>query len=114
MVDIRFMAKEGFNMGMENNNFIILNTEITGELLQEGIAREIVSKVQNIRKTLEYNVADRINITFNVSEAIKDAIIRHQDYIQNETLATTISYNNELTKDIDLNGENIGIKIDKE
>lgn len=114
LVDIRFMAKEGFNMGMENNNFIILNTEITSELLQEGIAREIVSKVQNIRKTLEYNVADRITISFNVSEAIKEAITKHQKYIQNETLATTIKYSDTLTKDIDLNGEAIGIKIAKE
>ncbi len=114
MVEIRFTAKDGFNVGMENNNFIILNTELTPELINEGIARELVSKIQNIRKTLEYNVADRIKVVFNVSDAIKEAITKHQEYIQNETLATEISYDNNLAKDLDLNGEEIGIKVTKD
>ena len=113
MVDIRFTAKEGFNVGMENNNFIILNTEITHDLVLEGLARELVSKIQNIRKTNEYNVADRIKVTFNASPLVKEAIEAHQEYIENETLATSINYSDTLSQDIDLNGEAVGIEITK-
>ena len=62
MVDIRISAKEGFDVAMENNNFIILNTELTKELIEEGIAREFISKIQNMRKVKEYNIVDRITI----------------------------------------------------
>ena len=55
MVDIRIDSKEGFNVGMQNNKFIILNTELTKELIYEGYARELVSKVQNLRKTKEFD-----------------------------------------------------------
>ncbi len=112
MVDIRFTAKAGFNVGMDNNNFIILNTEITEDLEKEGIARELVSKIQNMRKAKEYNVADRIKITFNVSPKIAEAIEKHHDYIARETLATEFTFD-EIPKDIDLNNEQIGIAIVK-
>ncbi len=114
MVDIRFTAKEGFNVGMDNNNFIILNTEITPDLVLEGLARELVSKIQNMRKTKEYNVADRIKVVFNASPLVKEAITNFQEYIENETLATNMAYSDTLAQDIDLNGEPIGIEITKE
>ena len=47
MVDIRVESKEGFNASYEGNNFIVLNTTLTKELINEGIARELISKVQN-------------------------------------------------------------------
>lgn len=55
MVDIRINAKDGFDVGMENNNFVILNARLTDDLINEGIAREIVSKVQTIRKIIIMN-----------------------------------------------------------
>ncbi len=113
MVDIRFSAKDGFNVGMIDNNFIILNTELNKDLISEGIARELVSKIQNMRKTLELNVLDRITITLNVSNDIKESILSFQDYIKKETLSTDISYDEDLLKDIDLNEEKIGLKITK-
>ena len=54
MLDIRINSKEGFNASNEGNNFIILNTTLTDELIDEGIVREFVSKVQQIRKTNDY------------------------------------------------------------
>ena len=52
MVDVRIDSKEGFNVGMENNKFIILNTELSQNLLNEGLARETISKIQNFRRHL--------------------------------------------------------------
>ena len=54
MVDIRTNSKEGFDVATDSNNFIILNTDLTDDLINEGIARELVSKVQNLRKTKEF------------------------------------------------------------
>ena len=62
MVDIRISSKEGFNVGSENNNFVILNTTLTEDLILEGLARECVSKVQQLRKSSDFNIVDRINL----------------------------------------------------
>ena len=74
MVDIRIDAKDGFDVGMDNNNFVILNTTLTKDLINEGIAREIISKVQTMRKNNNYELTDRINITYSADEDIKLAI----------------------------------------
>ena len=90
MVDIRIDAKDGFDVGMDNNNFVILNTTLTKDLINEGIAREIISKVQTMRKNNNYELTDRINITYSADEDIKLAIDDFKDYIMHETLAKTI------------------------
>ncbi len=111
MVDIRISSKEGFNVGMEDNNFIILNTELSHELVLEGIAREIVSKVQNMRKTEDYNVSDRIIIDYNGDEDIKEALKVFKDYVAKETLAVEINYNEELKALVDINGHAVNISV---
>lgn len=112
-VDIRISSKEGFNVGMENNNFIILNTERTEELILEGIAREFVSKVQNLRKTLEFNVIDRISIYVSGDEEFNKTLQKFKEYIQNETLAVSIIEKEGLEEKYDLNGHDVYIEIEK-
>lgn len=109
MVDIRITSKEGFNVGMENNNFIILNTELNSNLILEGIAREFVSKVQNIRKNESYNVSDRINIFYNGDDLVKETIKEFGDYIKSETLATEIIEDESISSSVDLNGHTASI-----
>lgn len=109
MVDIRITSKEGFNVGMENNNFIILNTELDSNLILEGIAREFVSKVQNIRKNESYNVSDRINIFYNGDDLVKETIKEFGDYIKSETLATQIIEDESISSSVDLNGHTASI-----
>ncbi len=113
MVDIRITSKEGFNVGMENNNFIILNTELTHELVLEGLAREIVSKVQNMRKNEDYNVSDRIIIDYNGEDEIKEAVDTFLEYIKNETLAVNINFREELKNALDINGHVVNIIVKK-
>ncbi len=112
-VDIRISSKDGFNVGMENNNFLILNTERTKELILEGIAREFVSKVQNLRKTLDFNVVDRISIYVSGDEEFNEALQNFKEYIQNETLAIMITEKKELKDKYDLNGHDVYIEIEK-
>ena len=113
MVDIRISSKEGFNVGMENNNFIILETALTDELILEGIAREMVSKVQQLRKTKDFNVADRIKLFYNGDEEIDRCVEQFKEYIQAETLSTEIVKKDNLTEKYDLNGHECTIDVER-
>ena len=109
MFEVKISSKEGFNVGVLDNLFIILNTNLTEDLVMEGHAREFVSKIQNLRKTNNYEVSDRINIYYN-SEEFSKVIDKFEDYIKNETLAIEIT-----KKDIDTNEMNVnGINVFKE
>jgi len=111
MVDVRIDAKEGFNVGMENNKFIILNTELTRELILEGLAREVVSKVQNIRKEMDLNIVDRIDIDYSADDEIMDAINSFKEYIMNETLCVNLNVNDKVNTIIDINGHDVKLEI---
>ena len=113
MVDIRVDAKDGFNVGMENNNFVILNTELSEELILEGLAREFVSKVQNIRKLKDLNVVDRIIIYYNGPDKFIKSLEMFNDYIKKETLTVDLIKKEDLTDSYDLNGEEVYIDIVK-
>ena len=113
MVDIRITAKEGFDVAMENNNFVILNTERTEELILEGLARELVSKVQNLRKTEGLEITDRITIHYHGTKAVEKAIEHFSDYIKEETLATELQKEPSLKEEFDLNGEPTYLKVSK-
>ena len=113
MVDIRISAKEGFDVAMENNNFIILNTELTKELIEEGIAREFISKIQNMRKVKEYNIVDRITIYYNGDEDVKETVNNQKEFIMAETLATDIVLKDSLEEKFDLNGHETYLDTEK-
>jgi len=113
MIDIRISSKEGFNVGMENNNFIILETTLTPDLTLEGIAREMVSKVQQLRKTRDYNVADRIKLYYHGDADIDECIAKFQDYIKSETLSLEIIKKDGLKEEYDLNGHICTIDIER-
>ena len=110
MIDVRISSKEGFNAAMENNNFIILNTTLTEELLQEGIARELVSKVQQLRKEKDFNITDRIDILYSENEELTKVMNSFESFIKNETLCDNFLVKDDLTEDYNLNG--IEVKLD--
>ena len=113
MVDIRISSKEGFNVGMENNNFIILDTTLTDELISEGIAREMVSKVQQLRKNKDFNVADRIKLYYKGDEEIDKCVKENAEYIKHETLSLDIIKKDDLTEKYDLNGHECYIDVER-
>ena len=113
MVDIRVEAKSGFNVAMEGKNFIILNTERTEELVLEGLAREFVSKVQNLRKTKGLEITDRITLYYQGTPAFENALEMFKEYIQEETLATEIVKKEDITETFDINGESVKIDLEK-
>lgn len=113
MVDIRISAKEGFDVVYQNNNFIILNTSLTEELIREGIARELISKVQNIRKESDFEITDRINLYYKGDLLVKESIESYEDFIKSETLSILIEEKDNLENIYDLNGHDTYIKIER-
>ncbi len=111
MVVIRIQAKDGFNVQMENNQFIILDTELTQELIEEGIARELVSKVQNLRKTKDFDVADRIELYYKGDTEFKNALEHFEDFVKEETLALKLVEKKDLKDSFDINGHEVFLDV---
>ena len=78
----------GWAVTSQDDLTVALDMTITDELMQEGLAREIVNRVQNLRKTGGFEVTDRIELLIEMNDKIKDAIDKFGDYICTETLAT--------------------------
>jgi isoleucyl-tRNA synthetase len=112
LVDVRIDAKEGFAVAMENNVFAILDTEITPELESEGLSREIVSKIQQMRKQKDYEMMDRIDIALDCDEKVSAAVSEYEDYIKKETLADNIEMT-DIDDKLDINGHKTGIQIER-
>ena len=109
---INISAKEGFNVSMENNLFVILDTTLTTELIEEGYAREFISKIQQIRKSSNFDVLDNIVIEFYSDDEIAKAVENYDDYIKSETLALEINrVEDETLENHNLNDHMTGIKV---
>ena len=109
---VNISAKEGFNVSMENNLFVILDTTLTTELIEEGYAREFISKIQQIRKASNFDVLDNIDIDFCGDDEIAQAVENFKDYIKSETLALEINrVDDESLEKHNLNDHMTGIKV---
>ena len=113
LLDIRIEAKDGFSVAMENNVFAILDTSLNEDLILEGLSRELISKVQQLRKNQNLEMMDNINIKVSVDDDVKRAIDIHKDYIKEETLSLSILEKADLPLDFDLNGHKTGIAIER-
>lgn len=110
MVDIRINSKEGFNAANYMGNFIILDTTLTKDLINEGIARELISKVQQMRKNKDFDIVDRINLYYEKNDEFKESIKDYIEMIKNETLSLEITEKKNNGEVVDLNG--LEVKID--
>ena len=113
MVEIRINSKEGFNIANMGSNFIILDTTLTDDLLNEGIARELISKVQQLRKNKDFNIVDRIKIYYEKNKKFEKAIKDYIEMIKSETLSLEIIEKDNNGETYDLNGLNVKIDIEK-
>ncbi|GMQ82545.1 MAG: isoleucine--tRNA ligase [Rhodothermia bacterium] len=87
--DIEIVSEgvEGWLVGQERGVTVALDIELTEELIAEGLARETVNRIQNMRKTADFEVTDRIKIVINGSKRVLAAIDAHAEWIRNETLS---------------------------
>jgi len=101
-VEVSRLEKEGFAVEAEGGITVVLATGLTEELRDEGFAREMVNKIQNMRKTSGLNVTDRIRVRVVSTSRLQTAASRFMDFICDETLAQELVF----TKGID-NGNNV-------
>lgn len=109
---VNISAKDGFNVSMQNNVFVLLDTELNEELVNEGFAREFISKVQQLRKAANFEVLDNIVIDYCSDEEVAKAVAEFEDYIKSETLAVELNRVEDNTlEQHNLNDHMTGIKV---
>jgi isoleucyl-tRNA synthetase len=86
-VEVRLQAKEGYSVASEGAYLAALVTELTPDLISEGLAREFVRRVQDLRKTADLDIADRIQLFYRATPLLAQAVETYRDYIMMETLA---------------------------
>ena len=91
-VEVKALAREGFAVAEEGAYVVALVTELTPELVQEGLAREFVRRVQDLRKSADLDVADRIDLFIEASPDLQAAIEAHRGYITTETLTSSLAF----------------------
>ena len=89
-VEVQIDAHEGFVAVAEGAKVVALNTELTPDLMLEGLAREFVRRIQDLRKQADLRVDERIRIEYKASERLGEAVKHHRDYILGETLGVSL------------------------
>lgn len=115
--DIEIISEDipGWQVASEEGITVALDVQLDDALIAEGNARELVNRIQNIRKNSGLNVTDRITINIESLEGVSEAVGLYGDFIKNETLANSISVDSKVdgTKVEWLEGEEIGIAVKK-
>ncbi|MBU5486186.1 isoleucine--tRNA ligase [Clostridium sp. MSJ-11] len=110
---VTMQGLEGFAFAGEGAIGIVLDTTITEELREEGHLREILSKVQNMRKDSGFQVADKIKLYVTGNAMLEDVVRKFEDYIKKETLSVEIYYNEEKEyTDCRINGEDLKVYVE--
>lgn len=113
LIDVAKM--DGFVSETEKNVAIVLDTNLTEELLEEGFIREIISKIQTMRKEAGFEVLDRIEVIYANNLKLAKIINKNENQIKEEVLADSISENAKegYTKEWNINGENLTLTVVK-
>ena len=107
-------GKEGFAFAGEGEIGVVLDTHITEELKEEGMLREVLSKVQNMRKDRGFEVLDRINLYVSNNQVVEEIVKKFEDTIKHDTLADSVVYNEERksAEEVSINGEKVMFDVE--
>ncbi len=108
-------SREGFVSASENGHTVVLDVNLTPELIAEGIVREVISKVQTMRKEAGFNVTDRINFGYQASDEITKVLEAYKDRVSKVVLAEAFEGGKSFgyQKDWDVNGETVTLSVEK-
>ena len=106
---------EGFESNSDYGVTVVLDTKLSPELIEEGFVREIISKIQTLRKDADFEVMDHIRVSSEGSAKIADIITKNADTIKSETLADEIdtSKADGHTKEWNINGETVTLGVER-
>lgn len=107
--------KDGFYTVSDRGITVAIDTTLTEELIEEGFVRELISKIQTMRKEAGFNVTDHISITLEGSKKVTDTALKKQNGIKGDTLADSLCAETPVgfTKEWDINGETVTIGVKK-
>ncbi len=104
----------GWLVANQDKLTVALDIDLTDDLLKEGIAREFVNRIQNLRKAQDFEIIDRINIVISSNKNLDAAIEDFSDYIKTQVLADSLIINEEVKgTEVDVNDESVTISIEK-
>ena len=112
---VTMQGKEGFAFSGEGELGVVLDTHITPELKEEGYVREVLSKVQNMRKDKGFEVLDNINLYVYGNEMLEEVVKKNEEMIMHDTLAVKVEYGKktETATECNINGETLFIDVEK-
>ena len=112
---IEMVKQEGFVTEADSEFTVVLDTNLTEELLEEGFVREIISKVQSMRKEAGFEVMDKITIFYEANEKVNELISKNESTVMNDVLATGIVSGEAagFTKEWNINGEKVTLGVKK-
>ena len=112
---IEMTKKEGYESLGDRGVTVVIDKNLTPELIEEGNVREIISKIQTMRKDSGFEVMDNIRIAFSGNDTIAEIVTRNAEEIKDETLGVELTVGNTLThsKEWNINGEKVVISVEK-
>ena len=105
--------KKGYCAASNGKTSIVLDTSLTEDLILEGLAREVVRKVQSLRKEEDFVITDHINLYYHGDEMFDKMLASYDEYIKNETLADSLLEDQNIEKDMELNDIVVGLRVER-
>jgi isoleucyl-tRNA synthetase len=101
----------GWLVGNEGKLTVALEVTVTEELRREGIARELVNRIQNIRKSSGFEITDKIKISLSKNTQTDDAVNEYNDYIRNQVLGTSLTLADHVENGTELNFDDFSLFV---
>lgn len=116
LADVDIISEDipGWLVANEGNLTVALEVELTEELKNEGMARELINRIQNIRKESGLEITDRIKVLITPSDVIKPALNEFGDYIKTQVLADAVDMQDNEGQEVDFDGLTLNIKVEKQ
>ena len=118
LADVEIISEDipGWLVANEGNLTVALDITVTDALRLEGIARELVNRIQNVRKSKDFDITDKINVTIAPDERTDEAVKTYGDYIAHQVLANSITIGEVGSADaveLDMDGWTLPVKVEK-
>ena len=115
LADVEIINEDipGWLVANDGNLTVALEVELNDELRNEGMARELINRIQNLRKECGLEITDRVNVSISPDERVKAAVDSFSDYIKGQVLADNVTLAENGGHEVDLDGFNVHIDVTK-
>lgn len=111
---VEVKSQKGFSVAEESYTIVAVNTELTEDLILEGLARDLIRQIQNLRKDSGFTVDERVRVGYQASGRVLEALKTYNDYISHETLAVSLELSEleaETSSTVQVDGQAVLLQI---